>query len=155
MQVKHHKAFTMIELTFVIVIIGILSAVALPKFGGVSEDAYLTKAKTTLITVRVAIKTERQRRVLRGDFTQIGDLGDANNAFSLMQADADNNQAEVFTYPIVNCAAGQKACWDRVDATNYSYRFPASGQADFVLNPANSTLNCAAADTTDCEKIIK
>ncbi len=34
-----HKAFTMIELIFVIVIIGILSAVAIPKFAATRDDA--------------------------------------------------------------------------------------------------------------------
>ena len=43
--------FTMIELIFVIVILGILSAVALPKFIGVSEQAQAAKCQSLVGTL--------------------------------------------------------------------------------------------------------
>ena len=43
--------FTMIELIFVIVILGILSAVALPKFIGVSKQAHNAKVKAFVSTL--------------------------------------------------------------------------------------------------------
>ena len=49
LQVRN--AFTMIELIFVIVILGILSAVALPKFIGVSEQAVAGKCQAFVGTL--------------------------------------------------------------------------------------------------------
>ena len=45
------KAFTMIELIFVIVILGILAAVALPKFMGVSQQAHEANLKSFVGTL--------------------------------------------------------------------------------------------------------
>ena len=43
MQVSSKKAFTMVELVFVIVVIGILSAIAIPKLAATRDDAHITK----------------------------------------------------------------------------------------------------------------
>jgi prepilin-type N-terminal cleavage/methylation domain-containing protein len=45
---RHEHGFTLIELLIVIVIIGLLAAIAIPKFGSTKEKAYLTQMKTDL-----------------------------------------------------------------------------------------------------------
>ena len=74
MQTSSKKAFTMVELIFVIVVIGILSAIAIPKLAATRDDAEITKAIATLGSVRSAVATERQKRILRGEFTPITSL---------------------------------------------------------------------------------
>jgi len=70
---KMKKAFTMIELVFVIVVIGILSAIAIPKFAATRDDAVISKARAEVAAMRSAIATERQKRILKSDFTNIVD----------------------------------------------------------------------------------
>ena len=68
---KNRKAFTMVELVFVIVVVGILSAVAIPKLAATRDDAEISKARTTIASLRNAISTERQKRILKGDFSDV------------------------------------------------------------------------------------
>jgi len=65
------KAFTMMELVFVIAIIGVLAAIAVPKFAATRDDAFISRARATVSSLRNAIATERQKRVLRGEFDDI------------------------------------------------------------------------------------
>ena len=47
-MIKNKKAFTMIELIFVIVIIGILATVAIPRLGATRDDAKIAKTVSNL-----------------------------------------------------------------------------------------------------------
>ena len=44
----HRKGFTLIELLIVVVIIGVLASIAIPKFANTKEKAYLTTMKSDL-----------------------------------------------------------------------------------------------------------
>lgn len=68
---KCKSAFTVIELIFVIVVLGILATVALPKFAGVKEQADVAKGKGDVATIRAGIVNERQTRLIRGDASWI------------------------------------------------------------------------------------
>jgi prepilin-type N-terminal cleavage/methylation domain-containing protein len=46
MQINNQKAFSLIELIFVIIITGILAAVAIPKLAGMSASAHLSNIKS-------------------------------------------------------------------------------------------------------------
>jgi general secretion pathway protein G len=88
----------MMELIFVIVIIGILAAVAVPRLAATRDDAIITKARVTVASIRNALSMERQKRVLRGDTTRITAVGDSTNVFDKFSADKNGNQSDVLEY---------------------------------------------------------
>jgi len=91
------RAFTMIELVFVIVVIGILSAIAIPKFAATRDDAEISRAIATAAALRTAISTERQKNILKGVFTDIN--GSAAEGLLQYGLGSDwSRSGEVFTF---------------------------------------------------------
>ncbi|MDD5406548.1 MAG: type II secretion system protein [Sulfurovaceae bacterium] len=147
------KAFTLIELVFVIVVIGILASIAIPRFAVTRDDAKIVSAKATIASVRSALSTERQLRTLRGDFTAITSIdndGVADTAISTFSADKDGNSNSVLESIIPVCANNSdNGCWQ----DSLHYRMPGSGTVvTFTLT--NGQFNCDVTEA-NCKKLTR
>ena len=151
MLYNNHKAFTMIELIFVIVVIGILSAIAIPKFAATRGDAEIAKAKATLGSVRSAVATERQKLILRGVFDPITSLSSASgyNKPIFDGINGDTN-SPVLEYPRQSCEdSTAQGCWYTADNVTYTYKLPTSGSVDFNLT--SSRFTCKLPNSDNCK----
>lgn len=151
MNKKNRKAFTMLELTFVIVVIGILSAIAIPKFAATRDDAVITKARTTVAAVRNAMSIERQKRILRGDFTAITKLSvqAGYGRDSIFDGFDGNASTPVLEYPLKPCAlsgGNSKGCWQEYNraSNRLVYWFPVSDYVFFDIS--NNKFNCVGSN---------
>lgn len=61
------RAFTLVELLVVIVMLGILAAIAVPRFSSATDDARSASTQSTLAGVRSAVATYRMNAVISGD----------------------------------------------------------------------------------------
>ena len=73
-RVKSEKGFTLIELVMVIVIIGIISAVAIPKFVGLSTSARLSAARGIGAALSGTIQAEHADFLINADAYDVAEV---------------------------------------------------------------------------------
>ncbi|PID47918.1 MAG: ABC transporter permease [Proteobacteria bacterium] len=136
----------MMELIFVIVILGILAGVAIPRLTATREDAIITKARSDVASIRSSIKTIRARRVLEGNPGYSPSLLDASLT-------ATNNSAKdsgplfvgILDYPIQ--AKNDKNHWRKIASSRtgvetYQFQINGSDSVDFDYDPVSGTFDC-------------
>ena len=131
------KAFTMIELVFVIVVIGILSAVAVPKLAPIVSTAHDAKGKSTVASIRSSMATQRQKLILQGEFGSIKKLRDGTTGvfthFVYTKNGVDiNSTTKVLEYDVKKCT-NRGGCWDTSDGITYTYYKKASETCTFKV----------------------
>lgn len=138
------NGFTMIELVFVIVVLGILAAIAVPKLAATRDDAQIAKGRSDVAAIRSAIVSERQGRLLRGDskFISALDQGVAPNTAGVVifdDNDSDLSNGSLLQYGITT--SGEKGHWVKVNVNTYDF-IMLNGAERFTYVPASGRFDC-------------
>jgi len=144
----------MIELVFVIVVLGILAAVAIPRLAATRDDAEISKGRSDVAAIRAAIVSERQTRLLQGDSTYIANLDAAANNTEGVPLFDNNGTAGLLQYGITS--ANRNGHWMKTGANTYTYQVMGQPVA-FTYTRANGTFTCnraaAAPEGTYCQDL--
>ena len=152
---KSKNAFTMIELIFVIVILGILAAVALPKLEKTKRQADIVSGRADVATIRSAIVNERQTQLVKGNASYIPNLSDNSTTLftgsgTVPTEEKDHNRT-LMMYGIK--AGSQIDGWTAKDGAFLVYDYTVNGtKTEFIYTPVDGKFMCAE-DTADCNAL--
>ena len=125
------KAFTLIELIFTIVIIGVLASYAIPKFSGLSDNSKISAELSTAASVQVAIDACHGEWIINeGSFICGVDI-DGSNDLTAEGYPKDDKLGESDTKALNKILKNaENSGWIRSNTTQY--RGPASSDTNGV-----------------------
>lgn len=152
------NAFSMIELVFVIVIIGILAGVAIPRMMVTRDDAQITKVKSDISTIRSSIINLRNKTLLSGNGSYPEYLDDAVNSTEGEELfDGNDSIGYLLDYPIIS--KNSDGNWMKSADGNYTVKvlgvdvlfvYNKNGRGKFDCRNENT----GEADTT-CKTLVQ
>ena len=132
-------AFTMIELIFVIVVLGILAAVAIPKLAASRDDAVIVKGKSQVAAIRSGISLLKSKRMLEGNMTAITALDGATNNTEGQNLFYGGAAGNILEYPILS--KNGNGYWMRT-ADPATYTFQVLGQTITFTYTSTAGFDC-------------
>ena len=139
------SAFTMIELIFAIVIIGILAAIAVPKLMVTRDDAIYVKGKSQLSSIKSGITMQKSKNMLRG-ITNSGSYYPTklDNYYPTEQQYlfyfGDGNSSNILESPIY--PKKSQGYWWESNSTTYHYFVSDDKNVTFTYNPQTGSFDC-------------
>lgn len=143
------KAFTMIELVFVIVVLGILASIAIPKLNVTRTDAQMTRGMNDVSVIRSSIITTRSENLLKGDAT-----------FPPLEKNTGDDMLfdGVLDYPIKEKAANSNNGWTTKKEGNgvgKKYTLTIDGAAvEFDYSNTTGIFTCVGFNEGDTDEAI-
>jgi len=156
-QGEFRSAFTMIELIFVIVVLGILAAIAIPRLAASRDDAVLVKGKSQVSAIRSGVSLQKSKRMMEGTTPFIPAVLDnitANygNPDQRLFNFNDGNSSNILEYPIYSNTT-QDGSWTKTAANSYLFNLGRTTVA-FDYNTTTGVFDCDHTNA-DCKSLAE
>ena len=145
---KSRYAFTMIELVFVIVILGILSSIAISKMAVTRDDAMITKGRSQVASIRNAIALAKSMKMMQGSGSLYPDTLDSS---SEKLFDKANDGTKLLDYPVY--AKNADGHWTKKSTNVYTFHVLGNG-IDFTYNKNDGSFDCDHTNNI-CKKLTE
>lgn len=132
----------MIEIVFVIVILGILAAVAIPRLAASRDDAELAKGRSEVSSIRSSIVLKRSQNLMSGGGANPADLDNATAG-----NDGELLFDEVLDYGIPAGTTSGK--WRKNNDGTYSFNLSGTW-IPFDYNATSGRFGCTDANSQGC-----
>jgi len=154
-------AFTMIELIFVIVVIGILSAIAIPRLAATRTDAIIVKGKSQVAAIRSGIVMQKSQNLLQGNRQTNGYypdvLDDINSSYNStgqkLFFHTDGNSTNILETPTYSKSTA--GGWLKVNATTYTFQIQSGADVNFTYNSTTGSFDCADHTNQNCKDLTE
>ena len=131
------KGFTLVELIFVIVILGILSSIAISKLAVTRDDATIAKGRSDVAAIRNAIALAKSVQMMEGNSTLYPSTLDDGSNTKLF--DISKNGIKLLDYPVY--AKDADGHWRKAGKNNYIFKVMRQ-DVKFVYDASNGYFDC-------------
>ncbi len=158
------KAFTLIELIFVIVIIGLLASVAIPKFLNLTTHAKTSAVKSVITSVQTSVDVVHGKWIIDDNFNwtplNSGSCKLNTNGYP-DSLDGGKGESDLFKcvlkIPVPSCGGNKNGCWVESDDNIYEYYITPDKVLKVEYNSTNGAVECLegkGVSKDECKKII-
>jgi len=143
-MILKYKSFSLIELIFIIMILGIVSTIAIPKLINKTKNTTILKGKTDLNIILNGLQQYKTNLILQ------------NLSYDLTSLETSNNKYlfdKILDKPFIS-QKNKAGYWNKISDTTYRYYISSTDFIEFTYDKTNLAFSCDKTKSL-CQEILK
>lgn len=142
MRLNNKNSFSILELIFIVVIMGILATVSIPKLLNTKDNASIIRVQNDLNVIQNGLKEYQTKHILQND----------DGVLDSLDKDDISLFSNILETPFV--ASDDINCWTKISNTKYRYNLSSNQNIEFIYDKDDFSFSCDK--TLDiCKEILR